>query len=88
MIYIGPNSSWSSNPGYGPSDYKISWTGSQSGSTWKTSNYPNNAVWETWQTLNNGNVVNYTMVGVFTWPLESLPRTFSLRCDNGNLVVQ
>jgi hypothetical protein len=88
FITIGPNSSWSSNPGYGPTNYSISWTGSLSGSTWIGSNYPNNALWETWQTLNNGNVVNYSVVGIFNWPVESLPRTFSLRCNAGTLVVQ
>lgn len=86
LISIGPNAAWGSDPGYGPSDYKITWTGSLSGSTTIPSNYPNDALWETWQTLNNGYTVNYSFVGMFTFPLESLPRDITLQCVNGTLI--
>lgn len=88
IIGIRANPAWTGNPGYGPSNYKISWVGSLSGSTWVGSNYPNDVLWETWQTLSNGNAVTYTFIGVFNWPLESLPSTVTLQCVNGTVVQQ
>lgn len=86
VLRWGPNSSWTSNPGYGPSTYDRYINGNYYGG--QSANYPNIVSWSSGFDVYDNQTVVIEWIAQFSGGIESLTLTKSWLCSNGSMIAQ